>query len=102
MSAQCTCKAGANGYCKHVGALLYTILDFSESGLKQIPLNTSCTEKPQQWHKPAQRISNVPVIFKHDYEGSGNRPLSRIEKVAKGIKCSDYQFVTRLIANPLL
>ena len=33
MSAQCTCKAGANGYCKHVGALLYAILDFSESDL---------------------------------------------------------------------
>ena len=74
MSAQCTCKAGANGYCKHVGALLYTILDFSESDLKQIPTNTSCTEKPQQWHKPTQRTSNVPILFKdilmikHDYD----------------------------------
>jgi len=40
-------KASANGYGKHVGALLYTILDFSESGLKQISPNTSCTEKPR-------------------------------------------------------
>ena len=74
MSAQCTCKAGANGYCKHVGGLLYTILDFSESDLKQIPTNTSCTEKPQQWHKPTQRTSYVPILFKdilmikHDYD----------------------------------
>ena len=74
VSAQCTCKAGADGYCKHVGALLYAILDFSESGLGQIPPNTSCTERPQQWHKPTQRTSNVPVLFKdilmikHDYD----------------------------------
>ena len=37
VSAQCTCKAGANGHCKHVGALLYAMLDFSESGLGPIP-----------------------------------------------------------------
>ena len=43
VSAQCTCKAGADGYCKHVGALLYAILDFSECGLGKIPPNTSCT-----------------------------------------------------------
>ena len=74
MSAQCTCKAGANEYCKHVGALLHAILDFSESDLKQIPTNISCTEKPQQWHKPTQRTSSVPILFKdilmikHDYD----------------------------------
>ena len=37
--ARCTCKAGANGYCKLAGALLYAILEFSESGLGQIPPN---------------------------------------------------------------
>ena len=74
VSAQYTCKAGANGYCKHVGALLYAMLDFSESGLEQIPPNTSCTERPQQWHKPTQQTSNIPVFFKdklmikHDYD----------------------------------
>ena len=52
----------------------YTILDFSESDLKQIPTNNSCIEKPQQWHKPTQRTSNVPILFKdilmikHDYD----------------------------------
>ena len=34
VSAQCTCS-------KHVGALLYVMLDFSESGLGQIPPNTT-------------------------------------------------------------
>ena len=74
MSAHCTCKAGANGYCKHVGALLYTILDVSESDLNLITTNTSCTERPRQWQKPTQRTSNVPILFKdilmikHDYD----------------------------------
>ena len=83
VSAQCTCKAGANGYCKHVGALLYAILDFSESGLGQIPPNTSCTERPQQWHKPPQRTSNVPVLFKdilmikHDYDADKRKKTEK-------------------------
>ena len=51
-SGYCNCKAGATGRCKHVGALLFTILDFVESELNQIPPDTTCTERPQQWHKP--------------------------------------------------
>ena len=33
----CNCKARANGYYKHVGTVLYTILDFVESGFEEIP-----------------------------------------------------------------
>ena len=87
MSAQCTCKAGANGYCKHVGALLYAILVDSESGLKQIPPNTSCTDKLQQWHKPTKQPSNAPVLFKdilmirHDYDADKTQKTEkRIER----------------------
>ena len=43
-SGYCNCKAGATGRCKHVGALLFTILDFVESELNQIPPDTTCTE----------------------------------------------------------
>ena len=50
--AYCNFKAGSTGYCKHVGAVLYTILDFADSGFEEIPPNKSCTEKPQEWHKP--------------------------------------------------
>ena len=68
---------------------IHTILDFSESGLKQIPPNTSCTEKPQQWHKPAQRTSNVPVLFKdilmikHDYDADKQKTEKRIQRKNK-------------------
>ena len=77
--AYCNCKAGANGYCKHVGAVLYTILDFVESGFEEIPPNKSCTEKPQEWHKPRrQNPKNTTVYFndilmiRHDYEADKN------------------------------
>ena len=59
------------------------ILDFSESGLGQIPPNTSCTERPQQWHKPTQRTSNVPVLFKdilmikHDYDADKRKKTEK-------------------------
>ena len=59
------------------------ILDFSASGLGQIPPNTSCTERPQQWHKPTQRTSNVPVLFKdilmikHDYNADKRKKTEK-------------------------
>ena len=77
--AYCNCKAGANGYCKHVEAVLYTILDFVESDFKQIPPNKFCTEKPQEWNKPrTQTPKNTPVRFSDilmihpDYDADNN------------------------------
>ena len=32
LGAQCNCKAGAGGCCKHVAALLYNILDMLNMG----------------------------------------------------------------------
>jgi len=74
-SANCNCKAGANGLCKHVGALLYKLLDFTESEVDKIPPDLTCTEKPQQWHKPRSNSTNTGpylldelLIIKHDYD----------------------------------
>ena len=92
--AYCNCKAGSNGYCKHVGAVLYTILDFVESGFQEIPPNKTCTEKPQEWHKPrTQTPKNAPVHFSdilmihHDYDAdkdnkTGKRIQRKREKLA--------------------
>ncbi|CAH3179177.1 unnamed protein product, partial [Porites lobata] len=52
-------------------------------GLGQIPPNTSCTARPQQWHKPTQRTSNVPVLFKdilmikHDYDADKRKKTEK-------------------------
>ena len=50
VSAQCTCKAGANGYCKHVGALLYAILDRAVARKKL---------QPRRTHGPLYEISRM-------------------------------------------
>ncbi|CAH3177789.1 unnamed protein product [Porites lobata] len=44
-SGACNCKAGANGRCKHIGALLYKILDFTESEVDEIPQELYVSEK---------------------------------------------------------
>ena len=92
--AYCNCKAGAKGYYKHVGAVLYTILEFVESGFQEIPPNKTCTEKPQEWHKPrTQTPKNAPVRFSdilmihHDYDAdkdnkTGKKIQRKREKLA--------------------
>ena len=71
-----------------VRAVLYTILDFVESGFEEILPNQSCTEKPQEWHKPrTQTPNNAPVRFSdilmihHDYDADkNNKTDKRIER----------------------
>lgn len=62
-SCSCNCKAGAGGRCKHVGALLYILLDYVESELTEIPQDVSCTGKPQQWNKPHSTVTSgsIPI-----------------------------------------
>ena len=51
--AKCSCKAGKRGCCKHVAALLYTLVDYSNMDLKEIPGELACTQVGQRWHIPA-------------------------------------------------
>ncbi len=76
LSGSCNCKAGMGGRCKHVGALLYTVLDYVESDLSEIPEDASCTDKPQQWNKPHSTVVSggaIPIeellFTKHSYYG---------------------------------
>ena len=64
--------------------MLYTILDFVESGFEEIPPNKSCTEKPQEWHKPRrQNPKNTIVYFneilmiRHDYDADKNNKTNK-------------------------
>ena len=62
--AKCSCKAGLGGSCKHVAALPYTLLDYSNLGLSYIPENTTCTQVLQKWNIPGRKLnSNVIVKF---------------------------------------
>ena len=42
------------GVCKHVGALLWKIVESVRRGI-----NKSCTSKPQQWHKPSKKSDKI-------------------------------------------
>ena len=64
--AKCSCKAGKGGCCKHVAALLYTLVDYSNLDLKEILGDLTCTQVGQKWHIPAdaKRMSSKAVKIK--------------------------------------
>ena len=64
--AKCSCKAGQGGCCKHVAALLYTILDFVNLNLKQIPGNPTCTQLPQTWSVPSGSSKSLEKAVKFE------------------------------------
>ena len=65
--AKCLCKVGPVGCCKHVVALFYTVLDYTNLNLKQIPAELTCTQLPQKWSVPSgrsktlERLSNLKI-----------------------------------------
>ena len=62
--AKCNCKAGQGGCCKHVAALLCTLLDFSNLSLLYVPEDVTCTQVLQKWSIPSQKSSsNTAVKF---------------------------------------
>ena len=62
--AKCNCKAGQGGCCKHVGALLYTLLDYINMGVTQIPRDLTCTQVGQKWHVPTDAGNQLSRAFK--------------------------------------
>ena len=44
MYAKCNCKAGQGGCCKHVAALLFTLVDFVNLDAKVVPNDLTCTQ----------------------------------------------------------
>ena len=94
----CNRKAGANGQCKHIDALLHKILDFTESKKDEMPPDLSCTERPQQWHIPHSSkdepvLLDEVLVIKHNYECDKRkenevRTLRKVEK-----QCALKQFV---------
>ena len=67
MEAKCNCKAGQGGCCKHVAALLYTLLDFANLDLKQIPADMTCTQVAQKWHVPSSANMTLTKAVKFCY-----------------------------------
>ena len=61
--AKCSCVAGASGYCNHTMALLYMVDHTIKIGAKTFPEVGTCTDNPQQWHKPrTMGIKAEPIM----------------------------------------
>ncbi|XP_070560694.1 uncharacterized protein [Ptychodera flava] len=77
LGGKCVCKAGLGGYCKHVAATVFAVMDFQRCGLSEIPETTTSTQKLQTHHHPSV-YGNTAVKFdsidwiKHDYERDCN------------------------------
>lgn len=50
--AWCGCKAGSCGVCKHVGSVLWFVLDCLREARTFVPDDISCTDKARTWSAP--------------------------------------------------
>ena len=99
--ANCNCKSGKGGCCKHVAGALYTLWDYSNLGLKVVPEDLTCTQVAQKWHVPSkgarQTVNAVyfnelefeKANFKRDQSGSRKRAL--VSGASKGY-CATPEF----------
>ena len=63
MAAKCSCVAGSTGYCNHVIGLLYLVDHSKKMQLTEFPQEGTCTDNPQQWHRPRTKgINPEPVM----------------------------------------
>ncbi len=60
--AKYSCKAGQGGCCKHVAAMLYTLLDYCNLGLKYVPEDVSCTQVLQKWNVPGRKVTSSTAV----------------------------------------
>ena len=64
--AKCSCKAGQGGCCKHVAALLYTVLDYVNMGAVEVPPDLTCTQVGQKWNVPSRANAIPSKAFKFE------------------------------------
>ena len=68
-----SCAAGKRGFCKHVAALAYKLVEATMSCSVELPKSISCTQVRQQWGIPSIRASQDP-----EKELMKRRPLQEI------------------------
>jgi len=85
--AKCCCKAGQGGCCKHVAALLYTLLDFVNLNLHHIPQELTCTQVAQKWSVPSDSSKTLKKAVKFE-ELSFEKAESMAEAFRKADRAS--------------
>ena len=71
--SKCSCKAGQGGCCKHVAALLFSLVDSSNLGYAVVPDTLTCTQVAEKWHVPtlatmtlSKPVKLHDIIFRKD------------------------------------
>ena len=64
--SMCSCKAGQGGCCKHVAALLFSLVDYSHLGCTVVPDTLTCTQVSQKWHVPTSTTMTLSKVVKFD------------------------------------
>ena len=64
--SKCSCKAGQGGCCKHVAALLFSLVDYSNLGYTVVPDALTCTQVSQKWHVPTSTNMTLSKAVKFD------------------------------------
>ena len=100
MFSKCYCKAGQGGCCKHVTALLYTLLDFANSEMSIIPDSLTCTQVAQKWHMPSTANMTLSKAVKfNDVSFTNAEPNRELEKAFKSSARDDYCSAPSLADN---
>ncbi|XP_028418783.1 uncharacterized protein LOC114544312 [Dendronephthya gigantea] len=104
--AKCSCKAGQGGCCKHVAALLYTILDFVNLNLKHVPVELTCTQLPQKWSVPSGSSKTLDKAVKFEEmlfeKADVNKPAKRyIVKGSREDYCATPPFARTVTAEEI-
>ncbi|CAH3033748.1 unnamed protein product, partial [Pocillopora meandrina] len=87
--AHCSCNGRSGGHCNHMFALLFQLNDYSCLGMKDIPSDATCTNRPQSWHIPrATSISPMPVMGTHYARAATDRSG---ERNRDPVKCKLYE-----------
>ena len=55
-----SCPAGKRGYCKHIAALAYKLVDSAMAKKQALPAALTCTQIKQQWNIPSLRAEQDP------------------------------------------
>ncbi len=61
--AFCSCIAGMSGKCSHIVGLLKQLIHYIMMKVKAVPVELTCTQMQQTWHKPRpSQIEAEPVM----------------------------------------
>ncbi|XP_065069968.1 uncharacterized protein LOC135694980 [Rhopilema esculentum] len=98
------CKAGQSGCCKHVAALLFTLLDFTNAQYSKIPDMLTCTQVAQKWHVPSATSMTLSAAGKFDdvifskYEPNKEKKRAFASQASQD-DCATPQFAQKVSAN---